>query len=87
VIRKSVALIFVAFLVACETSPRPALRWQKPGAGSEDLEAARTACVDEAMQPHLGVDDDRFQAQGRANVFMRCMNARGWQQVLPEPDE
>jgi len=86
VIRKSLALIVVLLLTACETSPRPALRWVKAGAGAEDLEADRQACVDEAMKPQLGLDEDRLQAQGRANVFMRCMNARGWQQVLPEPE-
>jgi hypothetical protein len=86
VIRKSLALIVVLFMAACETSPRPALRWVKPGAGAEDLETDRQACVDEAMKPQLGLDQDRLQAQARANVFMRCMNARDWQQVLPDAE-
>lgn len=83
-IRTSAALMIVLFLVACETSPRPALRWVKSGASAQDLEEARNACENRAMKPQLGVDDDTLQAQGRANVFMRCMNERGWQQVLPE---
>jgi len=87
VIRKSAALMIVLVLAACETSPRPALRWAKPGGSAEDLEVARAACENEAMRPHLGVDRDTLQAQGRANVFMRCMNTRGWQQILPQADE
>jgi len=83
VIRKIAALMIVLFLAACETSPRPALRWVKSGGTAEDLSVARAACESEAMKQHLGVDDDTLQAQGRGNVFMRCMNARGWQQVLP----
>jgi len=83
VIRNSAALMIVLFLVACETSPRPTLRWVKPGGSAADLEAARTACEDEAMKPQLGVEGDGLQAQGRANIFMRCMNGRGWHQVLP----
>jgi hypothetical protein len=86
VIRKSAALILVLFLAACETSPRPALRWVKAGGSAEDLEAARQACESQAMKPQLGLDGDTLQAQGRANVFMRCMNERGWQQVLPAAD-
>lgn len=83
-IRKSAALMIVLFLAACATSPRPALRWVKAGGSAADLEAARAVCENEAMKAQLGVDDDTLQAQGRANIFMRCMNARGWQQVLPE---
>ncbi len=82
-IRKIAALMIVLFLAACETSPRPALRWVKSGGSAEDLEVARSACENEAMKQQLGVDDDTLQAQGRANVFMRCMNARDWQQILP----
>ena len=83
-IRKIAALMIVLFLAACETSPRPALRWVKSGGSAEDLELARAACENEAMKRQLGVDDDTLQAQGRANIFMACMNARGWQQILPE---
>jgi len=83
VIRTSAALMIVLFLVACETSPRPAVRWVKSGASAQDLEEASSACESQAMKPHLGVDNDTLQAQGRANVFMRCMNERGWQQTLP----
>jgi hypothetical protein len=87
VIRKIAALMIVLFLAACETSPRPALRWVKSGGSAEDLEHARAACENQAMKQDLGVDDDTLQAQGRANVFMRCMNERGWQQVLPKADD
>jgi hypothetical protein len=84
VIRKIAALTIVLFLAGCETSPRPALRWVKSGGSAEDLELARAACESEAMKRQLGVDNDILQAQGRANIFMACMNARGWQQILPE---
>lgn len=83
-IHKIGALMIVLFLIACETSPRPALRWAKAGGSPEDLEAAATACENDAMKQQLGVDDDTLQAQGRANVFMACMKARGWRQILPE---
>lgn len=86
-IRKSAALMIVLILAACQTSPKPALRWVKEGGSAEDLQAARTACESDAMKQPLGVDGDALQAQGRANVFMRCMNARGWQQVLPNTDD
>ena len=86
-IRKSAALMIVLVLAACETSPRPALRWEKPGGRADDLAVARTACENEAMKPHLGVEGDALQAQARANVFMRCMNARDWQQVLHPPTD
>lgn len=84
--RKLVAMIVVLFLMACETSPQPALQWVKPGAGPDELKADQDACVNSAMKPNLGTDVDIFQAQGRVNVFMRCMNERGWEQVLPESE-
>jgi hypothetical protein len=84
VIRKIAALTIVLFLAGCETSPRPALRWVKSGGSAEDLEVTRAACENEAMKQQLGVGDNTLEAQGRANIFMRCMNARGWQQILPE---
>jgi hypothetical protein len=87
VIRKSAAVMIVFFLAACETSPRPALRWVKPGGSAADLEVASAACENDAMKAQLGLDGDRLQAQGRANVYMRCMNERGWHQVLPEASD
>ena len=83
-IRKSILALVVVMVSACATEPTP-MRWANPGAGAEDLAAARTECNDVAMRPDLGVDSDVLQSQGRANIFMRCMRDKGWQQVAADP--
>jgi hypothetical protein len=75
------------FLTACATEKPPQPQWRKPGAGSEELAAARTECVKQAQEPNLGTDPSRMQAQARGNVFMRCMREKGWEQVPGEASE
>ena len=84
-IRKSILALVVVMVSACATESTP-MRWAKPGAGPEDLAAAQSECNDTAMRPDLGVDGDVMQSQGRANVFMRCMREKGWQQATGEPN-
>jgi hypothetical protein len=74
-------------LAACASDPPPQPRWSKPGAGSEELSAARTECMNQAQEPDLGRDRSRMQAQVRGNVFMRCMREKGWEQVPGEASE
>ena len=77
----------VLFLVACATETPPQPRWSKPGAGSEELSAARADCMEQAKEPDLGVGQSRMQAEARGNVFMRCMRGKGWEQVPGEANE
>jgi hypothetical protein len=85
VIRKSILALVVVMVSACATESTP-MRWVKPGAGPEEFATAQTQCNDSAMQPDLGVDGDLMQSQGRANVFMRCMREKGWEQVAADPN-
>jgi len=74
-------------LAACATEKPPQPQWSKPGAGSDDLAAARAECVKQAQEPDLGVDRSRWQAEGRGNAFLRCMREKGWEQVPGEANE
>jgi hypothetical protein len=88
VIGKTIALsVAILFLVACATETPPQPQWSKPGAGSEELSAARAECMKQAQEPDLGVDRSRMQAQARGNVFARCMREQGWEQVPGEAKE
>jgi hypothetical protein len=82
--RKGILMALALIVAACATET-PAIGWQKPGAGQAELDAASDVCHSAAMTPDLGVDNDRMQAQARANTFVRCMRENGWTQVQIPP--
>ena len=66
--RTIVRSVAILLLAACATETPPQPQWSKPGAGSEELSAARAECMNQAQEPDLGVDRSRMQAQARGNV-------------------
>jgi hypothetical protein len=76
--------LVTASLVACASDPPPDVRWQKAGASEAELERAREKCLEAAAQAPVGQTRERFKVQGRANAFLRCMQADGWEQVAVE---
>jgi hypothetical protein len=77
----------ILLLAACASQAPPQPRWSKPGAGGEELSAARAECTKRAQEPDLGVDRSRWQAEARGNIFLRCMREKGWEQVPGEANE
>jgi hypothetical protein len=76
----------LAFGAACATPP-PEPRWMKPGATPADLERDRRECGAQAGQVAAETTDrsERGEVERGGGAFMRCMNARGWTQVV-DPD-
>ena len=68
-------------LAACASPATPA-RWVKEGATDADLEAARAACIAEASRVEEA--NRRYRVVARGAAFVRCMKARGWEQVADE---
>jgi hypothetical protein len=60
----------------------------KPGAGPADLARDRRECGDQAAQAAAGVTErsERGEVERGGAAFLRCMNARGWTQVV-DPEE
>jgi hypothetical protein len=77
----------LALGAAC-AAPPPEPRWMKPGATPADLERDRRECGEQAGQVAAETTDrsERGEVERGGGAFMRCMNARGWTQVV-DPDE
>jgi hypothetical protein len=73
--------------LGCASPPPGEVGWENPGEPQADLERDREACRRLAMDAkfsHAG--RDRAEAAYRGNLFLQCMNDRGWRQVLLEED-
>lgn len=70
---------------ACATGP-PRVGWENLARPDAELEADRRACTQQAMAAEFSgsAGRDRAEAAFRGNVFLRCMDERGWHQVLVE---
>jgi hypothetical protein len=77
----------LALAAAC-AAPPPEPRWMKPGATPADLERDRRECGEQASRAAAEVTErtERGEAERGGGAFLRCMNARGWTQVV-DPDE
>ena len=66
------------FVLACATEPTVVV-WEKPGAGPQDIEAAKSACAKEmATVETRGINRERLEAEGAGSRFVHCMRARGF---------
>jgi hypothetical protein len=87
--RPRAALLAAALTVAgaC-AAPPPEPRWMKPGATQVDLERDRRECGEQASRTAAETTDrsERGEVERGGGAFLRCMNARGWTQVV-DPDE
>lgn len=64
--------------MACASQPTIVV-WEKPGAGPEEVEAARAACLAELETPSgPGATRTRFQADETGACFVHCMRDRGF---------
>ena len=86
--RGTLALAGALALGAACAAPPPEPRWMKPGAHPADLERDRRECGEQASKAAAEVTDrsERGEVERGGSAFLRCMNARGWTQVV-DPDE
>lgn len=80
------ATITAALCVSCAAPKGPAIRWQKAGASSAELEAEKQACVSEATKERPEIQDERVGSRVLGNAFVDCMKQRGWSRVS-SPEE
>ena len=74
--RMIVLSVAILFLAACATETPPQPVWSKPGAGSEELSAARTECMNQAQEPDLGRDRSSAHASAGPRKRLHAMHAR-----------
>lgn len=67
-----------AWLGGCASPPAPV--WQKPGAGHEALEEARTECMARAVMAGGTEPGPGNRAEVEA-AYRECMEAAGWRSV------
>ncbi len=75
-----VAWLVALVAVAC-SGKQTVVVWEKPGAGPEELEAARGVCLaeTEALQTErVGINRDRLDAESTGACFVACMRRHGF---------
>jgi len=68
-----------ALTSACAGGRHTVVVWEKPGAGPEELEEARRACLEQPTPSDKTAHRrDRLEADTLGREFVECMEARGW---------
>lgn len=79
--RRAIALLALVAPLAC-AGQQTVVVWEKPGAGPEELEAARRACLAELEAPEAphapGVNRSRLEAEATGACFVACMKRHGF---------
>ena len=74
----SIAVATLAAVIAC-AGPQTVVVWEKPGAGPDEVEAARRVCLAELGPPEAeGVNRMRLEAEATGRCFVECMRRQGF---------
>lgn len=75
-------VLALVLLVSGCAQPPPEPRWEKAGATAADREAAIEACLAEAETVADADVEERTAMHHGGRAFLRCMQGRGWVQVV-----